>query len=75
MSDEIEKLLREALRLPAEARAAIAGKLIESLDAEVDDDAEEAWGREVAGRIADAEAGKVKTIPWAEARRQILSEK
>lgn len=72
MSDDVEKLLREAMRLPVEARAAIAGKLIESLDADVDDDAEAAWGREVAQRIADAESRKTKPIPWAEARKQIL---
>jgi hypothetical protein len=75
MSDDVEKLLREAMLLPAEARAAIAGKLIESLDTEVDDDAEEAWGREVGERIADAEAGRSKLVSWPEARRKILGKK
>ena len=75
MSDDVEKLLREAMQLPAEDRAAIAGKLIESLDSAVDPDAEEAWGHEIAERIADAESGKTKPIPWPEARRLILGSK
>jgi putative addiction module component (TIGR02574 family) len=67
-----KKVLEDALRLPAEARAAIAGRLIESLDDSVDEAAEAAWGKEIARRIDDLEKGKVKTVPWSLARRQIL---
>jgi putative addiction module component (TIGR02574 family) len=67
-----KKVLEEALRLPAEARAALAGHLLESLDDAVDEDVELAWSKEIARRIDDLDRGKVKTVPWSVARRQIL---
>jgi putative addiction module component (TIGR02574 family) len=67
-----KKVFEEALRLPAEARAALAGHLIESLDDSVDEDAEVAWGEEIARRIDDLDKGRVKAVPWSVARRQIL---
>jgi len=45
------KLLAEALRLPDAERAALAGELIQSLDAAVDDDAEAAWHAEIRARL------------------------
>jgi len=72
MKSDAKKLIDEALRLPPEARAALAGQLIESLDVQVDEDAEEAWSLEIARRLKDIEAGKVRGIPWTRARRQIL---
>ena len=67
-----KKVLEEALRLPAEARAALAGHLLESLDDSVDEDVELAWSKEIARRIDDLDREKVKTVPWSVARRQIL---
>ena len=72
MSSDTKKLLKDALKLPQEARAALAGSLIDSLDAQVDEDAEEAWNAEIARRLAEIENDTVATIPWSEARRQIL---
>jgi len=71
MSEEVSELLKKALALPVEARAALAGLLLESLDDTVDASAEEAWKQEIARRIEELDSGKVKPIPWAEARRQI----
>jgi putative addiction module component (TIGR02574 family) len=65
-------LLDKALKLPAAARAALAGSLIESLEDSVDADAEAAWGKEIAKRLKEIDSGKVHTVPWAEARRKIL---
>ena len=67
-----KKVCEEALRLPAEARAALAGHLLESLDAAVDKDVEAAWSKEIRRRIDELDKGKVKTVPWSVARRQIL---
>lgn len=72
MSPDAKKLLAEALRLPPEARAALAGQLIESLDKEVDEGAEAAWSAVIAHRLKAVESGVVKPVPWSEARRQIL---
>jgi putative addiction module component (TIGR02574 family) len=71
MTPDVSELLKKALALPPEARAALAGSLLESLDDTVDVSAEEEWGREIARRIQELDSGKVKPIPWAEARRQI----
>ena len=68
-----KQLLAEALRLPDQERAAIAGHLIESLDRQIDEDVEAAWSIEIGRRLRRLEAGVAETIPWAEARRRILA--
>lgn len=72
MNPDIDRLLRDALQLPPEARGALAGHLIDSLDSEVDPDAEAAWDAEISRRQKEIESGLVKPLPWSEARRQIL---
>lgn len=71
MKQDVAEILKKALELPPEARAAIAGSLLDSLDQSIDDDAESAWEDEVLWRLKDLDEGKVKTVPWVEARRQI----
>jgi putative addiction module component (TIGR02574 family) len=71
MTPEVSELLKKALALPPEARAALAGSLLESLDDTVDVSAEEEWNEEIARRIQELDSGRVKPIPWAEARRQV----
>ena len=73
MKDAAAKILDEALRLPAVARAAIADSLLESLDSAVDPDAEAAWTVEIRARIERLDSGEVKTVPWSEARKAIIS--
>ena len=74
MSTDPAKLLEEALKLPAEARAALAGSLLDSLDGAEDEDVEESWSRELAKRVRELDAGHVACIPWTEARRRIAGE-
>lgn len=50
----------------------MAAQLIESLDREVDEGAEAAWSAEIARRVEELETGRIQTVPWSEARRQIL---
>jgi putative addiction module component (TIGR02574 family) len=64
-------LLAEALQLSVEERAALAGELIQSLETEVDADAEAAWSTEIRARLERVRAGTARTVPWAEARRRI----
>ena len=73
MTPEVSELLEKALSLPPEARAALAGSLLESLDDCVDSNAEEEWNLEIARRIQELDSGRAKTIPWADARRQIAA--
>ena len=74
MADDPAELLTHALKLPAAARAALADSLIESLDAEVDEDAEEAWRTEIALRVRSLDSGEVPSIPWDEVRRRLRSQ-
>ncbi len=69
---ETTKLLEEALKLPPEARAALAGSLIDSLDEVVEEDAEAAWAAEISRRLQELDSGAVRAVPWAEARRRIV---
>ncbi|MFM9842993.1 MAG: addiction module protein [Dongiaceae bacterium] len=71
MKPETDELLERALKLPPEARAALAGHLIDSLDETVDEGVEQAWATEVAHRLRGLREGSVELIPWSEARRRI----
>ncbi len=72
MSSQAAKLLEQALKLPQEARAALAGKLILSLDDRIDDDAEAAWAAEIDRRLARVDAGKTTSLSWEEVEDHIL---
>ena len=72
MNAELNRLLKDALRLPPEARGALAVHLLDSLDTQVDPDAEAAWDAEISRREREFDSGNVKPMSWAEARREIL---
>jgi putative addiction module component (TIGR02574 family) len=71
MPREAAELLREALSLPQEQRAALIDSLLESLDSEVDEGAEEAWRQEIYRRLQEIDSGAVQLIPWADAERRL----
>jgi putative addiction module component (TIGR02574 family) len=73
MTSNAKKLLNEALRLPPADRAALAGRLFDSLETD-EPDSESAWQAEIERRIAELDQGKVKAIPWAESRRMIFGD-
>jgi len=74
MKQNIAEILKEALKLPPEARAALAGTLIDRLDETVDTDAESAWESEIVMRLKEIDEGKVNLVPWAEARARIVGQ-
>ena len=53
MSTTVDQLVSEALRLPPQARAFVAEKLIESLDAERGEELSPAWKEEVRRRCRE----------------------
>jgi putative addiction module component (TIGR02574 family) len=73
MAEDAAELLTQALKLPPEARAALADSLIDSLDTEVDENAEEAWRNEIALRARELDSNIVQTIAWDDVRRQLRS--
>ena len=66
-------ILKEALALPSEERAALSASLLDSLDTDVDEDAGAAWAIEVNRRVTELNAGAVKTIAWVEVRRRLAA--
>lgn len=72
MSPELSDLLKRALALPVDERAALANTLLDSLETS-NQSVEEAWDKEVARRMADLKAGRAVTVPWEELRREFLA--
>ena len=72
MSPEVSDLLKRALSLPVDERAALANTLLDSLE-QIDESVQEAWDKEVARRVKDLEAGRAVTVPWEELRRKLLT--
>lgn len=72
MGSETTKLLEAALKLPLEARVAMVGSLLESLDVAVDADAEAEWDREIARRLKDLVTASARVVSWSDARRTII---
>lgn len=68
---DVKDLLARALELPPEARAALAGSLLESLDSAIDEQAEAAWSAEIERRVRQIDDGTVKLEPWSQARKRI----
>jgi putative addiction module component (TIGR02574 family) len=71
MPRAVEELYEEASHLPAEKRAELARRLLESIEEPAEEAVEEAWAAEIERRMADYRAGNVKTIPWAEVRAHL----
>jgi putative addiction module component (TIGR02574 family) len=77
MSLTIEQLAEEALALPANARAQLLDRLVESLDPAEDVPFRELWAAEALRRRDEVRAGRVQTVPGVEAlklARQAASE-
>jgi len=71
MERQAAELLRDALALPPEARAALIDSLIDSLDQTIDEGAEEAWRHEIELRLKQIDSGAVELISWADARQRL----
>ncbi len=69
METQLEILESEALKLTPGERAALAQRLLASLD----EDAEiaDTWATEIERRIAEVESGTVQVIPIAEALARV----
>jgi putative addiction module component (TIGR02574 family) len=63
---------KEASELSESDRAALAGLLIESLEGPPDPDVEAAWAAEIEKRVAELDAGTVRSIPWEQVRQRLL---
>jgi putative addiction module component (TIGR02574 family) len=64
----VEALYQQASGLTPLDRAELAGLLLESIEEEPEEGVEEAWAAEIERRIADYRTGRLRMIPWSEAR-------
>jgi putative addiction module component (TIGR02574 family) len=72
MSPEVSDLLKRALALSLDERAALANTLLDSLETG-NESVQEAWDKEVARRKADLKAGKAVTVSWEQLHRELLA--
>jgi len=72
MSPEVSDLLKRALALPVDERAALANTLLDSLQT-TNQSVQEAWDGEVSRRMEDLKAGKAITVPWEQLHRELLA--
>ena len=68
-------ILEAALKLPAGTRARLAGKLLDSLDEPVWEEALKAGAKVAEQRLRGLRTGKNKAIPEDEAHRLLFSRK
>lgn len=73
MTRQTTNLLKKALTLPVRERAELAGSLIESLDNAQDESVKAAWDQEIARRMEELDAGKVKPVSFEDARQRLSS--
>jgi putative addiction module component (TIGR02574 family) len=73
MARDVTEIYREASELPETERAELAGRLLESLHGEPDEDVEAAWAEEIERRVRQLDSGEVKTIPWEEVRAKLYA--
>ena len=72
MKRAADEVLKDALELPVEARAALVDSLLDSLDTAVDSDAEALWQAEILGRTREIDEGSVQMVPWSELRSRLV---
>ena len=71
MARSARDLFDEAMRLEPQERATLMRLLIEALDADTEEDVEDAWRVEIGRRMAELDSGSVETIPWEEVRARL----
>ncbi len=71
MAMTIEEIEKEALGLPSEARARLADRLVESLEAAEISRIDELWASEAKRRRDEVRQGRVRTIPGPEGLKRV----
>jgi putative addiction module component (TIGR02574 family) len=64
MAASKDDIFRNALTLPEQDRADLIGALIDSLEAEVEKNGEEAWRAEIERRAQELDSGVVQSVTW-----------
>ena len=60
------------MELPVEEREQLAEDLLVDLDGDGATDVEKAWAVEIERRLAEADAGGAKAVPWTDVRAEAI---
>jgi putative addiction module component (TIGR02574 family) len=63
METTTDRVVEEALSLPADARLSLVDKLLASLNLPIDKEIDRLWAEEAERRVSQIEAGEVKLVP------------
>jgi putative addiction module component (TIGR02574 family) len=74
MTNKVEILLAEALKLTNDERRELTSRLWETVDLLHDVETDAAWSSEIKRRVDEIESGQADLITWEEFRRELMSE-
>ena len=66
MATTNERVIEEALSLPADIRLSLVEKLLISLNLPIDEEIDRLWAEEAERRVSQIEEGKIKMVPGEE---------
>lgn len=66
METTADRVVEEALSLPADARLSLVEKLLTSLNLPIDKEIDRLWAEEAEHRVSQIEAGEVKLVSGEE---------
>ena len=66
METTADRVVEEALSLPADARLSLVEKLLTSLNLPIDKEIDRLWAEEAEHRVSQIEDGEVKLVPGEE---------
>jgi putative addiction module component (TIGR02574 family) len=71
MSLTLDQITEEAMKLPADSKALLADKLVESLESEDLDEIQRLWSAEAIRRRDEIRSGRVQPIPGEEVLEEV----
>ena len=66
MATTNDRVIEEALSLPADVRLSLVEKLLTSLNLPIDEEIDRLWAEEAERRVSQIEKGKIKLVPGEE---------
>jgi len=66
MATTNDRVIEEALSLPADVRLSLVEKLLSSLNLPIDEEIDRLWAEEAERRVSQIEEGKIKLVPGEE---------
>ena len=73
MATELERVVEQALSLPALERLSVARRILESVEPEASEEVERAWEAEIVRRVEKIDSGTAKFRPWEEIKKDFDS--